>query len=326
MDTPQLALKVPLFSIRFVRHYAVTMRPYLLFVSGITGIVGIAFSPTLSPGRLILVIAASFLSYGFGQALTDCFQIDTDSLSSPYRPLTRGIISRNQVMSVSLLGLVCCVIVFAYWNISNLFLGALAGLGLATYTPFKRRWWGGPFYNAWIVGVLCTMSFIAGGGEFTAIAHSPFCFVILAVFFGYANFVLSGYFKDIEADRPTGYLTLPAVYGRLIASVVSDLFAVLCVASLFFALVSSNNDFRMLSIVGGFLFSGVAATILGQVRLHCVRSDEEAHKAIAPVVHSYILLLSGMASFHRPGWGIPLVAFYGLYVLVMSIRPARNQI
>ena len=35
-----------------------------------------------------------------------------------------------------------------------------------------------------------------------------------ATFFGYANFVLAGYFKDIEADRATGYRTFPVVFGR----------------------------------------------------------------------------------------------------------------
>src|ERR1041384_2446013 len=73
----------------FIHGYAVTMRPYLLFVSGITGLAGAAFSPAISAGALGGIAFASFFSYGFGQALTDCFQIDTDSISSPYRPLTQ---------------------------------------------------------------------------------------------------------------------------------------------------------------------------------------------------------------------------------------------
>ena len=39
---------------------------------------------------------------------------------------------------------------------------------------------------------------------------------LLAVFFGYANFVLAGYFKDVDADRATGYHTLPVVFGGLL--------------------------------------------------------------------------------------------------------------
>ena len=34
----------PLLSFEFLRAYLVTMRPHLLFVSGITGLTGISFS------------------------------------------------------------------------------------------------------------------------------------------------------------------------------------------------------------------------------------------------------------------------------------------
>jgi len=85
----------PVFSFRFIRAYIITMRPYLMFVSGATTIVGMSFATELGITKAILIFIAGFLSYGFGQALTDCFQIDTDSISSPYRPLTQGIVNRN---------------------------------------------------------------------------------------------------------------------------------------------------------------------------------------------------------------------------------------
>jgi geranylgeranylglycerol-phosphate geranylgeranyltransferase len=313
----------------FLRAYIVTMRPYLLFVSGITGIVGMSFIPELSTVKAILIFAASFLSYGFGQALTDCFQIDTDSLSSPYRPLTRGIVTRNQVLIVSLLGLTCCTAVFAVFNPVNLLLGGIAGLGLATYTPFKRRWWAGPFYNAWIVAVLCMIAFLCGSQDFITVFSSPFMWLVPVVFFGYANFVLTGYFKDIAADRPTGYRTLPVVFGRRVSAWVSDAFALLAVALAAIAINQSKVRVLPPMVYGvgiGFGLFGVLAAILGQVQLHMVRTDEEAHHAISPVVHSYILLLLCIAVFQKPEWAFLLVVFYAAFVLVMKARPARNQI
>ena len=92
---------VNFFSLNFLRHYWITMRPYLLFVSGITGIVGLSFTPSLSIIATAVLFLTFFLSYGFGQALTDCFQIDTDTLSSPYRPLTQGRINKKDVLTVS---------------------------------------------------------------------------------------------------------------------------------------------------------------------------------------------------------------------------------
>ncbi len=155
----------PVLSIRFMKAYVITMRPYLMFVSGITGIVGMSFSAELNIFKAALIFLAGFLSYGFGQALTDCFQIDTDSISSPYRPLTRGIVNRNYFLAISITGLLTCISVFVYFNPFNIGPGILAGAGLATYTYFKRKWWAGPFYNAWIVLVLFIMSYFAVRGK-----------------------------------------------------------------------------------------------------------------------------------------------------------------
>ncbi len=57
-----------------------TVRPYLAFVSGGAALVGLAFSGA-PPARAAVAFVPLFLSYGFGQALTDCFQTDTDALS-----------------------------------------------------------------------------------------------------------------------------------------------------------------------------------------------------------------------------------------------------
>ncbi len=320
---------VKTFSLEFVQAYVITMRPYLMFVSGITGLVGMSFVPQVSVTDFILRFAASFLSYGFGQALTDCFQIDTDTLSSPYRPLTQGIISRLQAFVVSAVGLVFCISIFAAGNVSNLLLGTAAGGGLATYTYFKRRWWGGPFYNAWIVAVLCSMAFLSGGQTFSQLLSIPMIWVLLCVLFGYANFVLSGYFKDIEADRATGYSTLPVVFGRRISTWTSDLLAATSIAFAGVVLLTAGS--ASYSVPGEvsrwvFFLAALLVSAVAQVRLHAVSTDNEAHRAIAPVVHSYILLLSAVASTQKPGWAGLCILFYAAFVGVLKIRPAQNQI
>ena len=182
MSNNAIPLEFELFSRGFLRGYIVTMRPYLLFVSGITGIAGVSLSSSHSLTTIAMIACASFFSYGFGQALTDCFQIDTDSISSPYRPLTQGRISKPLVLGVSGLGLAVCVLVFGGLNPWTLLPGVLAGIGLVTYTWFKRRWWGGPFYNAWIVAALCIMAFSCGNSGSSL--QLPDGLLLAAVFFG----------------------------------------------------------------------------------------------------------------------------------------------
>jgi len=326
-----LAIKTyPIFSLRFIKAYIITMRPYLMFVSGITGVLGMSFSGEMSLLKSLMIFKVTFLSYGFGQALTDCFQIDTDSLSSPYRPLTQGVVNKNHFLVVSAFGLLYCISVLSYYNPLNLALGVLAGFGLTTYTTFKRKWWAGPFYNSWIVVVLFLMAYLAGTGRIDFdFSNLIFSAAVLTVFFGYANFVLTGYFKDIEADSSTAYNTLPVKFGRSISSMVSDIFGTAASISVFvtiFFLAFNTFSYQIILKALVFAYGGIAATIFTQINLHSVHTDREAHRAIVPCVHSYILLLSSLAILKKPDWFIPLIVFYLFYLAVLKIRPAKEQI
>ena len=154
MSTQQYAA---IYHARFWTAYWITMRPYLLFVSGAAGLAGLAFAADSSVIRIAVALIPLFFSYGLGQALTDCFQTDTDSLSSPYRPLVRGIISKKQVAAVSLAGLSLSLLILMSLNVAMLIPGILAVFGLLTYTFLKRTWWGGPPWNSWIVAMLPIM-------------------------------------------------------------------------------------------------------------------------------------------------------------------------
>jgi 4-hydroxybenzoate polyprenyltransferase len=328
---PGAPVAAPLVSFGFLRGYVVTMRPYLLFVSGITGLVGLALAPGMPTGGTLLLAAAFFLSYGFGQALTDCYQLDTDSLSAPYRPLVRGTIRRGHVLLVSFLGLAACGVIVTRYNDLNIPLAVLTVAGIATYTQFKRKWWAGPFYNSWIVAVLALIGYSAGlGAAGRGFVITPVLAMSLtAVFFGYANFVLTGYYKDISADRATGYHTLPVVFGLPLSNVVSNIFATLMLLSTGMAMsmtlagaMPANNQI----IAVAFFTGGAIATLIGQALLHTVDNERRAHVAIAPVVHAYILTLSAVAALQKPAWGPALLVFYVAFLVAMKVRPMREQI
>jgi 4-hydroxybenzoate polyprenyltransferase len=158
-----------------------------------------------------------------------------------------------------------------------------------------------------------------------------FIAAIISVFFGYANFVLTGYFKDIEADKPTAYNTLPVVFGRKISSIVSDVFGFIVSTSVFALvillslLIHSLSNHLIKALI--FIYTGIGVSIFTQMNLHSVKSDTEAYKAISPCVHSYILVLAGLSVLNKPDW------FAGTYcysiflsAITLKLRPARNQI
>lgn len=310
----------------FFRNYIITMRPYLLFVSGVTGIAGLSLGEGLEGFQLILLSIAFFLTYGFGQALTDCFQTDTDSISSLYRPLVQGLISKKAVMITSLAGLLFSGALIVYFNILNSVLAVIATLGLVTYTYFKRRWWGGPFYNAWIVGVVFVM------GLLSQPAHIPFRSAVftgtlLTVFFGYANFVLTGYYKDISADAKTGYNTLVVKFGMKVSAFTSDVFALLQFSGYIAAVIllyNPENQFPIISITTG--ITGLIFLFIGQFNIHKVKSESEAYRSITPVVHAYLLLPVSIAAMSKPEWSLWLIVFYAGYIFTLKLRPEKTQI
>jgi 4-hydroxybenzoate polyprenyltransferase len=321
------------FSLTFWKLYWITMRPYLLFVSASAGMAGFAEGPGRGIGIVLIVFLVFFFSYGLGHGITDSFQIDTDSLSSPYRPLVQGTISRWQSLGVSITFLsISCAILFIL-NPWIPFLGFLCVLGLITYTPFKRKWWGGPFYNAWIVAILPIIGKLAASGEGTSplevVPTGIVSLIILSTFFSYANFVLMGYFKDISADKTSGYNTFVVAFGWNKAAVVSDFFALISIIATGWGILLVLGTETTLSWKwGSLLVFGASVTTLfvAQTGIHSIRDENLAYRPIAFVVRGFILLRLAEIIVLKPSWTIPSLLFYGAYEFMLKKRPEKRQV
>lgn len=312
-----------------MKAYFITMRPYLTFVSGIAGLVGMSFIPEPYLWKVVPAFLCLFLSYGFGQALTDCFQTDTDSLSSPYRPLTKGIVSRRQVFGVSLAGLAGGALIMTLLNWRILIFACLAILGLVLYTPFKRRWWGGPPWNSLVVALLPVMGRLIEReeriSEFFSLNRSDsraFVLAVLAVFFGYVNFVVIGYFKDISADRETGYRTFHVVFGWQPAAVCSD------ITALFTALLTAAVLYLkgIILVAAAIFMAAIFINFRAQIKIHLIKDESQTHGPISDVVRSFILYYTAIVVTLKSSWIVFLLVFYLLFELALKLRPEESQI
>jgi len=318
-------------SAAFWRAYGVTMRPYLCFVSGSAGLVGLALAHGVGQSAFAAAFAALFLTYGLGQALTDVFQTDTDALSSPYRPLTQGRITRGQVLAISLSGLSLCGLVLAALSPWTVPLSVLAVFGLVAYTWFKRRWWGGPLWNAWVVAVLPAIGYLAGGGSVGAAARDRLLWAgMVSVLFSYAVFVLLGYFKDVSADRATGYRTLVVVAGWRTATWVSLSFGAAAVGASAWLLgclgAFDGAGGPTLAIALPIWLAGAASVIGAHPYMLRLRAEREAHRAITWTVRGFVLLHVGESAVALPALTFPALLFYALFELVLARRPERSQV
>lgn len=312
----------------FASAYWVTMRPYLLPVSGASGLVGLAMVDALPTSRVAVGLAAFTLAYGFGQALTDVTQVDTDALSAPYRPLVSGELRRRDVLVASAAGLALCASALFVLSPWTLVLAALSVAGLATYTSMKRRFWAGPAHNSWIVALLPAMGALSSRESIGTTLRSPIVWAAMAsVFFSYATFVLLGYLKDVEADRTTGYRTLPVRFGRPITVAVSALCAALAlVASL--AMVSRTATASTpSSIVGGIAWLiGASMLVAAHLRARTITRDQEAHLAIATCVRGFVALHLAEATLLRPTFAVLAVVVYVAFELALAARPCKEQV
>lgn len=311
------------FQWNFWYYYLIQMRPYLLFVSGAAGLMGMAVGyeryPDVSPTRLLMAFPPFFLAYGFGQALTDCFQTDTDRISAPERPLSKGLLGRKAVMFISLAGLVLSAGILIWLHPLNLLFGLLSVAGLATYTHVKRRfWWGGPPYNAWIVTLLPAMGYCI-----TAPGLAGLPLLLLAMtFISYANFVLMGYLKDISADAATGYRTFPVVFGWSATVQAGHLLAIAAIG-VFAPFLSAAGIAAWAAWV-----LATAFALFGQWHAAKVKNQDQAASlfAISCTVRTFLLLQWAAILVFQPGWIWGGIFFCTLFEVVLYFRHERNQV
>lgn len=323
METIQ---KYSLTSPRFYGALFIHMRPYLLFVSGAAGLTGMAISevPHIGTGLFLLAFIPFFLGYGFGQALTDCFQVDTDSISAPYRPLVKGTVSPREIGAVSLTGLILISTAIIFLNPYNILWCILSIAGLATYTYFKKNhWFAGPFYNGWIVMLLPVIGYMAmSEGGYALLSNVKLWTLCGLTLFSYANFVLMGYLKDITADRKTGYQTFPVKFGWNATVWTGDLFVLLSILFSYFLVGFDDVKTSMIWAVG------TVVALSGQLSGHFIKKKVEAHASypIISTVRAFILWHLAVAVHFRPEWFLFSILFYLLFEAVLYTRPEKEQI
>jgi 4-hydroxybenzoate polyprenyltransferase len=218
-------------------------------------------------------------------------------------------------MLASLLGLAACALVLVMFNPAIALFALLPIIGLATYTPMKRRVWAGPIWNSWIVATLPLLGALAGKRGLDA----PLARAMATAFFAYATFVLLGYLKDVEADRRTGYDTLPVRYGRRTTVAVS---LVCALAAVWISWPTAEA-----SLPGIFLWAGGAIMlVLGHVRAWGITSDRGAHPAITMGLRGYVALHLGSAVLLKPALLAVGLAMLVGFEIALARRPSREQV
>ncbi|MBL7131471.1 MAG: UbiA family prenyltransferase [Candidatus Omnitrophica bacterium] len=95
--------KYNIFSKEIIFAYIKSMRPYLFFLSGMAGLLGVVFcGQTASAGKLISILSVVFLGWGVNQVVNDFLGLKEDRINAPNRPLVTGALPIKAAVLYSL--------------------------------------------------------------------------------------------------------------------------------------------------------------------------------------------------------------------------------
>lgn len=323
-----------ILSFGFWSRYLIHMRPYLLFLSGAAGLVGMSLIENPDTWKIVLGFLPFFFSYGLGQALTDVFQTDTDSISSPYRPLVKGEIKKRDVFIASMAGFLTGIAIMALINPWIFIPGIIGVIGLATYSPIKRKWWSGPPWNSWIVSSLVLTGLMVDRGfnpltEIPALTEQSILLLLamIVIFFAYANFVVTGYFKDITADRSTGYETVQVRFGWKAGAIYGDIISILAAGiTLGIGILGMKGESLSSWLWTIPLLIGFIVNLKAQTDIHGIRDESKTHGPILNVVRAFLLYCYAIILVSKPNWVLFLIPFHIAFEIVIWKRPEKSQI
>ncbi|MBF0543201.1 MAG: UbiA family prenyltransferase [Candidatus Riflebacteria bacterium] len=319
-----------IFSKAFCYGYWLQLRPYLFFISGISGLIGLSINPIEGWFRLFIAFVAFFLLFGFGQALIDVFQIARDSLVSPNKPLCREAISKTQVFAVSSVGLLFCVAIFSVLNPLTFWIGLAGVMGLVAYTWFEKRWWGGLFWKSWIAATLPVIGFLCFEPSYEKIFLSEKLWAAMgSIFFSYSVFVLLGYYKDISVNSRAGYNTFPVVFGWNAGLFISSCFLTLTFIFGFWLFVFKlmPAEFDPVFVLATVLWSsGIAFGAFAHRLMLRINRERLAHLAIIHAVRSFVLIHCGIVIALNPGLKWFILFFCLAFEYFIRARPEKSQI
>jgi 4-hydroxybenzoate polyprenyltransferase len=322
-----------LLSLAFWQSYLVTARPYLFYVSGIIGLVGLSLSEELVVWRFVTAFFSLFFFLGFGQALSDIFDRDTDRHSSPDRPMMKRLIRPRDVFIVSFAGLIACSAVMFILNPLTLAINIAIIAAWRNYRVFKRLWWIGPFWKAFIISLIMVDGYLAGGSPVTdLLTSSSVQSGFLTIFFAYTALSILGSFKDISADRRTGFRTLPVLFGWRPSVIISAAFAGAAGVYSFLFFEGAGLDFsRPVPLNTGisFIFLGISWVfyVLAHIKIYRVRGyEDQAFRGIEYMMRGFIFMTMAEVLVLKPQLLSLSVAYYLFFEFAFHARPNRAQV
>jgi geranylgeranylglycerol-phosphate geranylgeranyltransferase len=192
------------------KPYIKLIRPLNFLITFITAIVAVLIAADSSVNIGIYIYAAFSAAFtaSAGNVINDIYDIDTDKVNHPDRPIASGEISVQAATAFYILLVFLSLIMAFYISISAVFMVSIVNMLLTLYsTSFKRIPFVGNFIIALITGLVFIYGGIAAGSTKNVFIPAGFAFLINLI-----REILKD-IEDIKGDTTAGIRTLPIVAG-----------------------------------------------------------------------------------------------------------------
>ncbi len=229
--------------------YIKLLRPNVCLLAVFALIVGSVVAHALVFNLLYAIIAV-FLISGAGNVINDYFDVETDKINKPHRPIASGEISRRNAL---LYFFILCIfgLIFASLVSFDFFILALINEAVLFLYSWKLK----PvaLLGNLAVAYLASSSFLAGGlilGSFSELLGSAVLVLFLVSFLGTTSREILKDIEDVEGDKKLGMKTLPILMGEKKSKIVAYAILLLACVSLILPISLLNIFYIPLAIIG----------------------------------------------------------------------------
>jgi len=186
------------------------LRPVNSFVAGVAASIGYFMATGTLVFETLLLAAIVFSITSAGNVANDCYDIETDRINRPERPLPSGEIGLRTALALAIVLFALGIILAAFTNILCLAIAVFNSALLACYAAWLKRT---PLLGNIAVSYLSGSIFLFGGafvGMEGLIRVGP---IAVITFLAMLSRELFKDAEDVEGDSATGAFTLPVRIG-----------------------------------------------------------------------------------------------------------------
>ena len=190
----------------------------ITFISVIVAVI-ICLPQDYSELNILIAAIAAALTTASGNIINDIYDIETDKINRPQRPIPSEIISTKEAYILYTFLTIISILLSLWLNLSAISIVLFAHFLLYLYSKYLKQI---PLVGNITVAFLTGLVFIFGG----VVVGNPSAAILPAIFAFLINLIreIVKDMQDIEGDKKSGLLTFPIKFGVLKTKLIISFF------------------------------------------------------------------------------------------------------